>query len=82
MITGITLFFAAGAMLTGLAAGRTAPRLWLGATLTGMAAGFFAACVVLAGGAEWEWRNGFTVGGEALHLRLDAISALFLGGPP
>ena len=54
MITGITLFFAAVAMLAGIA----------------------------AGGAEWEWRNGFTVGGETLHLRLDAISALLMGGPP
>ena len=34
--------------------------------------------MVLFGGADWEWRSGFLLGGEPLHLRLDAVSALFL----
>jgi hydrogenase-4 component B len=37
-----------------------------------------AASIVLWSGAEWEWRSGFLVGGESLHLRLDCISAMFL----
>ena len=78
MITGLSLSVAAVAMLAGIAAGRTAPRGWLGVTLVGLSAAFAAALGVLAGGRAWEWRNGFTVGGEALHLRLDGISALFL----
>ena len=28
--------------------------------------------------ADWEWRSGFLLGGEPLHLRLDGVSALFL----
>ena len=31
------------------------------------------------GGADWERRSGLLVGGEPVHLRLDALSALFLG---
>jgi hydrogenase-4 component B len=62
---------------TGL--GPRLPRVWLALTVAGTAALLAAAVVVLAGGADWEWRSGFAVGGEALHLRLDGISALFLG---
>ncbi len=78
MITGITLSVAAVAMLSGIVAGRSAPRLWLWATLIGLGAVFLAALGVLVGGGNWEWRNIFTVGGETLHFRLDGISALFL----
>jgi hydrogenase-4 component B len=78
MITGPLLSFAAVTMLAGIAAGRTAPRLWKWATLTGLGAVFLAALGVLLGGGVWEWRNAFTFGGEALHFRLDGISALFL----
>jgi hypothetical protein len=46
-----------------------------------------AALWVLLGGDNWEWQNGFLLGGEPLHLRLDGLSALFLllvavGGEP
>ncbi len=78
MITGISLSVAAVAMLAGVASGRTAPRVWLGATLVGLSAAFVASVAVLAGGEVWGWRNGFRIGGESLHLRLDGISALFL----
>ena len=78
MITGLSLSVAAVAMLVGIATGRTAPRWWLGVTLLGLSAAFAAALGVLAGGRAWEWRHAFTVGGEALHFRLDGISALFL----
>jgi hydrogenase-4 component B len=78
MITGISLLVAAVAMLVSIAAGRTAPRGWLAATLVGLAAAFAAALSVLGGGESWDWRGEIGVGGEALHLRLDGISALFL----
>jgi hydrogenase-4 component B len=46
--------------------------------LIGLISALMAAIPILAGGADWEWRNAFLVGGEPLHLRLDAISAFFL----
>ena len=33
---------------------------------------------MLCGATDWEWRSEFLFGGEALHLRLDGLSALFL----
>ncbi|MCX6865077.1 MAG: proton-conducting transporter membrane subunit, partial [Verrucomicrobia bacterium] len=78
MSTGLALLVSAVAMLTGIAAGRAAPRIWLAATLTGCAAALTAALIVLGGGADWVWRSGIAVGGECLYLRLDAISALFM----
>jgi len=72
------LILAAGGMLAGLLGGERAPRLWLGLTMAGVAAAFAAAIGVLAGGVAWEWRSAVTVGGEPLHLQLDAISAFFL----
>jgi hydrogenase-4 component B len=62
------------AMLTG---GRFA-RTWLGFVLVAAATGSAAAVTVFATGAEWEWQSDFRVGGEALHFRLDGVSALFL----
>lgn len=78
MSTGLALLVAAAAMLTGIVAGWTAPRIWLAATLTGLGAALAAGLAVLGGGTEWLWRSGFWVGGERVYLRLDAISALFL----
>ena len=78
MSTGSLLLAAAAAMLTGIVAGRSSPRVWLAATLTGLGAALGAALAVLGGGADWVWRNGLLVGGESVSLRLDAISALFL----
>ncbi len=78
MNTGLLLMAASAAMLTGIIAGWTMPRLWLAAILIGLAAALVPALAVLGGAAEWLWRSGFAVGGERLLLRLDAISALFL----
>src|SRR5450755_2893452 len=69
---------AAAGMFLGILAGRVAPRLWLAATLVGVTAALVAAVSVLTNGAGWEWRSGFLVGGEPLHLRLDSLSAFFL----
>jgi len=77
MFVGLLLVNALALALLGILLGRAMPRLWLAATLAGVIAALAAAVAVLTGG-DWEWRNGFLVGGEPLHLRLDAISALFL----
>src|ERR1035437_1488069 len=78
MGTSLTLLVAIAAMLTGIVAGRTAPRLWLATTLIGLGEAFAAAVAVLSGGPAWVWRSGWRMGGECVSLRLDAISALFL----
>lgn len=53
-------------------------RAWLVLTLAGTAAAFGAALLVLTGVDPWEWRGASAVAGELPHLRLDALSALFL----
>jgi hypothetical protein len=70
MTTAPLLFFAAGGMFSGIMAGRLAPRLWLTATLVSAITALAAAVMVLAGGADWEWRSGFLLGGELLHFRI------------
>jgi hydrogenase-4 component B len=78
MCTGPLLLASLLATTAGLAAGWRAPRLWLAATLAGAVFAATAAFVLLAGDAVWEWRGAFALGGEPLHLRLDAIGAWFL----
>lgn len=78
MTPGHLLSAAAGAMLLSLAAGARGPRLWLGGLLAGASSAMTVAVWVLATGMAWEWRSGFQIGGEAVHLRLDGVSALFL----
>jgi hydrogenase-4 component B len=65
-------------MLASILAAARAPRLWLGGVLAGAAGGLGAAVLALSTGFVWEWRSELTIGGEAVHLRLDALSALFL----
>ena len=78
MSPGPLLALAAVATFAGIAAAWRAPRAWLVATLVGAAAALAAAIAGLAMGGAWEWRSGFAVGGEPLHLRLDGLSAFFL----
>ena len=77
-MTGPLLFTALGILLLAGLVGRGAPRLWLMLTVAGALAALGAALVVLFGGADWEWRSALQIGGEAVHLRLDGVSALFL----
>ena len=78
MSVAILLLLSLLALGAAIGLGRWWPRVWLALTVAGTGALLAAAVRVLAGGADWEWRSGFPVGGEALHLRLDAISSLFL----
>lgn len=77
-MSGPTLLIALTSLLASVLFGRFVPRLWAGAVV--LAGGFAAAAAisVLAGGADWDWQGGISVGGGASHFRLDAISAVFL----
>lgn len=77
-MTGLPLTIAGAGMLLSILAGVRAPKLWLAGVLVGAAAGLSAAVVVLTTGAVWDWQSVFRLGGEVVHLRLDAVSALFL----
>jgi hydrogenase-4 component B len=78
MNPGPLLGIAASCLALAIAMGRKATRAWLVLNVAGSAAALAAAVCVLSGGGEWEWSSTFAVGGTAVHLRLDALSALFL----
>lgn len=70
--------FALLALVAAAFSGPRLPRLWLALTLAGTAASLGAALWTLGGGVVWDWRSEFALGGEPLHVRLDAVSAWFL----
>jgi hydrogenase-4 component B len=78
MTAGMLLLVAVVSLFAGIVLVGRWPRLWLGLTLVAASSILGAALMVLGGGEAWEWRSGFQVGGERLHLRLDGISGLFL----
>jgi hydrogenase-4 component B len=78
MTSGSLLLTAFAALAAGMGFGPRCSRIWLALTVAGTAAGLGAAVMVLLGAPDWEWRSGFLLGGEPLHLRLDGVSALFL----
>ncbi|HUK84114.1 MAG TPA: proton-conducting transporter membrane subunit [Verrucomicrobiae bacterium] len=78
MNPGPLLLLAVVCLAAGIVTGSRYARTWLGFVLTGTVAGLVASLSVLGGGADWDWRSEFLVGGEALHFRLDGVSALFL----
>lgn len=78
MTPGAWLLGGAVALGLGIAFGPGWRRLWLVATIAAATAGLAAAAWVLAGHPAWEWRGDFALGGERLHLRLDAVGAVFL----
>lgn len=78
MTPGPLLLVTLGTLLLAIVVGRRAPRTWLACTVVGGSAALGAALLVLFGSADWEWRSVVRIGGEALHLRLDGLSALFL----
>lgn len=78
MTLGGLLLIAGLALSIGLAVAHRSVRLWLIATLMATVAALGAAAWVLAGGGVWDWRSVLLIGGEPVHLRLDAVSAFFL----
>src|SRR5690349_10755308 len=78
MSPGRLLFLAAISNVVALASAHRIRRLWVATTMISSAAALLAAGLVLADGHTWEWRSNFLVGGQLVHLRLDAVSAFFL----
>ena len=78
MMTGLLLSLTFLALGLAVVLGARLPRLWLTLNAVGVAAALSAALLVLLGSGNWEWRSTFLLGGENVHLRLDAVSALFL----
>jgi hydrogenase-4 component B len=74
----LLLLAALTSLLLSVVLGRFAPKLWLGVFLLGTTLTAAGAVWTLTGGEGWDWRSGFAFGGERLHFRLDAISAVFL----
>ncbi len=77
-MTELLLTISGVGMLASILAGMRAPKLWLAGVLVGAAGGLGAAVVALVTGVVWDWQSILTLGGETVHLRLDAVSALFL----
>jgi hydrogenase-4 component B len=77
-MTHLLLVISGAGLLVSIFAGFRAPKWWLAGVLVGAAGGLSAAVVVLHTGTVWDWRCAQTIGGESIHLRLDAVSALFL----
>ncbi len=78
MSPGVLLLAGAIALLAGMAAAFRFPRAWKWATVLGGVAAIAVSLWVLVSGQSWEWQPGFILGGEAIHLRFDAVSAWFL----
>lgn len=74
----VLLAIAATGMLVGILAGWRAPRVWMAGVTAGAGAAFGAAVLTLASGEVWRLRSAARLGGEAIRLELDALSALFL----
>jgi hydrogenase-4 component B len=80
MNPGPLLLVAFAGLTIAIVAGWQAPRTWLAATGIAAMSTLTTAIMVLSGAidGEWTWRSAFGLGGEPLHLQLDALSALFL----
>ncbi|MCP5521339.1 MAG: NADH-quinone oxidoreductase subunit H [Verrucomicrobiales bacterium] len=72
------LLIAVVALLLAFALGGQSARGWLAGLLTGGGGLATAALGVLLDGSPWDWHARFALGGETVHLRLDAVSAMFL----
>ncbi len=77
-MTSALLAISGAATLLGLLLAARVPKGWLASVLVGGAAAVGAAAIALTTGEAWDLRAPIRVGGEAVHLRLDAVSALFL----
>src|SRR5689334_16426673 len=78
MSRGALLLAGATCLAIAIVMGRAASRIWLSSMLVGVTMIFTAALHTLIDGRSWRWSSAITIGGEQLHLRMDAISALFM----
>jgi hydrogenase-4 component B len=76
----VLLAVGAAGMVFSILMGARARGWWLAGVLAGAAAAFAASLVTLVTGGIWDWHGPrwLTLGGQEVHLRLDAVSALFL----
>ena len=77
-MTELLLTLSGVGMIASILAGMRVPKLWLAGVVVGAATGLGAAVMVLATGVVWDWQSALILGGDVVHLRLDAVSALFL----
>ena len=77
-MTELLLMISGIGMLASIPAGMRAPHWWLAGVLAAVAAGGIASVQILVAGVVWDWQSAFRIGGEVVHLRLDAVSAVFL----
>jgi hydrogenase-4 component B len=75
---GTFLLIAFVGLAAAIGFGPRCSRAWLAVTAGGAVSGLGAALMVLLGAEDWEWRSRFSLAGEVIHLRLDALSAWFL----
>jgi len=65
-------------MIAGARKLQAGPILWLVCLLAGASGAFALAVTTLVTGRVWEFQSPVAIGGEMIHLRLDAIGAVFL----
>jgi len=78
MTQGWLLACAGSGLIVGMAAAFIAPRFWMAITTLSAGAALAAAIGAFTSSTVWDWQPGLVVCGEPVHLRLDALSALFL----
>ena len=72
------LLLAAVAAVLAFASAFRAPRLWTASSVAFSVFLLLAAATILSTGVSWELLSDSQLGGEPVHLRLDAVSAFFL----
>jgi hydrogenase-4 component B len=77
-IIPLLLTISGAGLLLSILAGARAAKSWLMCVLMGASAALGAAALALGTGEVWELRTTTRICGEAIHLRLDGVSALFL----
>lgn len=77
MIAGL-MAAAACCLIAGILVASLSSRAWLATTVAAAGCALGGSLLVLAAEHTWDWHSAFRIGGELVHLRLDAVSAFFL----
>jgi len=78
MNTSALIVFATASMIASLAIARLWGRVWLFCVLASTTAALVASFGVLLTREGWDLRSTLAIGGEPVHVRLDALAAFFL----